>query len=319
MQRIPAPLLVVVTVVLWAAAFPAIRVGLETMSPVALSFFRLAMASAVLCIAARMAGAHLPRRADLAQIALCGATGMAAYQLLLNVGERQVQAGTASVIIATAPVYSLIIASVLLGERLPPRRWWGLAIAMLGSCAVAVSANGRLSFQPAAIAVLLAALVQGMYHAAQRPLLSRYTPLETATYAMVAGALMLVPTLPWSLHSAASASARSWIAVVALAIGPSALGFVAWAGAVARMEVSRPALALYAVPVVAIGVSWAWLGEHPKPVTILAGGVALIGVAVGTLKRPTAAGSAVVLDEALDVGLVLVALSEQPDPQELRQ
>lgn len=276
-------MLVATTVVLWAAAFPAIRIGLETMSPVALSFVRLIIASAVLCIAARLVGARLPRRVDLGQIALCGATGMAAYQLLLNIGESHVAAGTASVIIATAPLYSLIIASALLGERLPLRRWIGLGIAMTGSCAVAVAANGHLSFQPAAIAVIAAALVQGLYHAAQRPLLARYSALETATYAMVAGTVMLVPTLPWVLPSAIGASPRSWLAVVALACGPSALGFVTWAAAVARMEVSRPALALYAVPVVAVFVSWAWLGEEPGIVTVVAGGVALVGVAVGTL------------------------------------
>ena len=102
---------------------------------------------------------------------------------------------------------------------------------------------------------------------------------------MVAGTAMLAPTLPWVLPSAIGASSRSWLAVVALALGPSALGFVTWAAAVARMEVSRPALALYAVPVVAVVISWAWLGERPGVVTVVAGAVALVGVAVGTLSR----------------------------------
>ncbi|MCU1393844.1 MAG: family transporter [Ilumatobacteraceae bacterium] len=165
--------------------------------------------------------------------------------------------------------------------------------------------------------------MQGIYHAAQRPLLDRYTPLETATYAMVAGTAMLLPTLPWTLPSVGAISARSWIATAALAVGPSALGFVTWAAAVGRMQVSRPALALYAVPVVAIGVSWVWLGERPRVLTVVAGGVALIGVAVGTLGRRAApapnAARSTLLDEPLDVGLVLVALPQQPDPQELGQ
>ncbi len=284
MRRVPAPVLVASTVVLWAAAFPAIRVALESASPVALSFWRLAIAAVVLLIAARATKARVPERRDLPQIALCGATGMAAYQLLLNVGERTVPAGTASLIVATAPVYSLIVASHVLGERIPGRRWAGLAIAMGGSGAVALTAGGRLSLQGAAIAVVAAAVVQGLYHAAQRPLLDRYTALEVATYAMVAGAVMLVPTIPWALRSATHTTARSWMAIGLLALGPSALGFVTWAGAVARLQVSRPALALYAVPVVAIGVAWLWLGERPKALTVAAGLLALVGVAIGTLR-----------------------------------
>ena len=286
MNRVPASVLVATTVVLWATAFPAIRVALESTSPLALSFCRLFIAAIVLLAAGVVTKARVPARSDLPQIALCGATGMAAYQLLLNVGERTVPAGTASVIVATAPVYSLIVASRLLGERIPNRRWVGLSVAVLGSAAVALTAGGAFSMHGAAIAVVAAAIVQGLYHAAQRPLLSRYTALEVATYAMTAGAMMLVPTLPWVLGSAREISARSWMAIGFLALGPSALGFVTWAGAVGRLQVSRPAIALYAVPVVAVVVAWAWIGERPKLPTLLAGGVALIGVAIGTLARP---------------------------------
>ena len=246
-------MLVIVTVVLWAVAFPAIRVALETTSAVSLSFWRLAGATLCLLIAARIMRSRPPSRRDLPQIALCGATGMAAYQLLLNLGERSVPAGTASLIVATAPIYSVLIASRVLGERIPGRRWLGLAIALAGSGAVALSADGTLSFSRAAVAVLGAAMVQGLYHAAQRPLLVRYTALEVATYAMAAGTIMLLPTLPWAVQSAADTSVRSW-----------------------------SALALYAVPVVAIGVAWAWLGEQPALVTVVAGAVALVGVAVGS-------------------------------------
>ena len=89
-RRLPAPVLVIVTVVLWAVAFPAIRVALETASAVSLSFWRLAGATLCLLVAARIIGRAPPSRRDLPQIALCGATGMAAYQLLLNLGERSV-------------------------------------------------------------------------------------------------------------------------------------------------------------------------------------------------------------------------------------
>jgi drug/metabolite transporter (DMT)-like permease len=290
-KRIPAPLLVAVTVVLWAVAFPAIRVALESFGPVSLSFARIAVAAIVLLAVAPFAGVRLPQRRELWPILLCAATGMAAYQLLLNLGERSVPAGTASLLIASAPVYSLVISSRVLRESIPGRRWAGLAVALAGSVVVALAGGGaahRLSLSGGALVVIAAAVVQGVYHVAQRPLLRTHSPIEVATYGMVAGMAMLLPAAPLAARDVVGGSARSLLAVAFLGIGPSAIGFVTWAAAVGRLHVSRPALALYVVPVVAIAVAYVWLGEVPSTVALVGGAISLCGVALGTITRRTA-------------------------------
>jgi len=74
------------TVVLWASAFPAIRVGVDGLGVGGLSFWRLAVASVALAVVSPVLRVRLPRRRDLPLIALCAFTGMSAYQLLLNWG-----------------------------------------------------------------------------------------------------------------------------------------------------------------------------------------------------------------------------------------
>jgi drug/metabolite transporter (DMT)-like permease len=106
------------TVVLWAAAFPAIRVGVDGLGVAGLSVLRLGIAAVALAIVAPLFKVRLPRRRDLLQIALCGASGMTAYQLLLNLGEVRVAAGTASLLISMAPVFSVLLA----GSRSPATR-----------------------------------------------------------------------------------------------------------------------------------------------------------------------------------------------------
>ncbi|MFN8050603.1 MAG: DMT family transporter [Acidimicrobiales bacterium] len=273
---------VVATVVLWAGAFPAIRVALGSFGPASLSLLRSATAAIALVAASPLVGVRRPARRDVGQILLCGASGIAAYQLLLNLGERTVTAGTASLIISTAPVYSVVIAARVLGERVPRRRWVGLVVALLGSVVVAWSGGSGLTLSSGAFVVLAAAIVQGIYHVAQRPLLGTYSPFEVATYSMVTGAVMLLPFGPGAVHQLGGADGRSIAAVVFLGLGPSAIGFVTWAAGVARLDVSRPALALYAVPVVAILVAWVWLGELPTGVAVLGGVVSLAGVAIGS-------------------------------------
>ncbi|EXU68524.1 hypothetical protein Z951_09430 [Streptomyces sp. PRh5] len=66
------------TVVLWASAFPAIRVGIDGLGVAGLSFLRLVVAALALALVAPFTGVRLPRRRDLPMVALSGATGMTA-------------------------------------------------------------------------------------------------------------------------------------------------------------------------------------------------------------------------------------------------
>jgi drug/metabolite transporter (DMT)-like permease len=271
------------TVVLWASAFPAIAVAVPVLGPVGLSVARLAVASLALAVAAPFAGVRRPRARDLPLIGLCGLAGMTAYQLLLNAGERVVPAGTASLLVATAPVYASLLAARFLGERAARRRWAGSVVAFAGSAVIAVSHG--LGFGAAALIVLAAAVAQAIFHTAQKPLLARYTGFEVTVYAMWAGTLFI---LPWTgslvrvlgRPGGAHASAGAIGAAVFLGVAPSAAGFVLWAYAMARMDVGRATTALYLVPAAAGLIARVWLHQVPSPLELIGGAIALAGVMV---------------------------------------
>lgn len=266
------------TVLLWASAFPAITVAVGTLGPVGLSVARLIVASVALAIAAPLLGVRRPRRRDLPLIALCGLSGMTAYQLLLNTGERVVPPGTASLLVATAPIYSSLLALLLLGERSSRRRWVGSGIAFAGSAVIAASHG--LSFGASALIVLAAAVVQAVYHTAQKPLLARCSAFEVAVYAMWAGTLFSLPWIGSLAPVLGHLSARAIGATLFLGLAPSAVGFALWAYATARMDVGRVTTSLYLVPAVAIAVSWVWLGDVPSDLQLAGGAIALAGVIV---------------------------------------
>ncbi len=272
------------TVVLWASAFPAIRVGLAGYGVAGLSFARLLVASVALAAVAPVLGVRRPRRADLLLIALCGAAGMSAYQLLLNWGEVRVPAGTASLLVATAPVFSAVLAVAFLGERLTWPKIAGSVVALAGSALIAVA--GGVGYSAAAWVVLAAAVVQGGYHLGSKPLLRRYSGVEVACYAMWAGTAFLLPLAPAAVHGVLTAPASDTASVVFLGVLPSAVGFVVWGYAVARNSVATATAALYLVPVVALAVAYVWLREIPTWIDIVGGAVSIGGVVLIRSARP---------------------------------
>jgi len=268
------------TVLLWGSAFAAIRAALEHFSAAHLSILRLLVATVALCAIAAVRGVRLPAARDLPAIAAVGFAGMTAYQWLLNSGEQTVAAGTASLLVNLSPVFTAIGASAWLGERMTRRRRAGVAVACAGASLIAVAGDGALALRAGALLVVGAAVAQAAFFLAQKPLLRRYGSLELTTWAMALGALMALPLAPGLPAEIGSAPAEALLAVGFLGVGASAAGFVTWAYACARIDVSVAAATLYAVPVVAFSAGWLWLGEQPAPAAVAGGAIALAGVAL---------------------------------------
>src|SRR6195952_50952 len=263
MQAMKVPLAAFAVVLLWASAFPAIRIAAPQLGVIGLSFVRLSIACVALLAVAVLKRVRLPAREDLLRIAGCGFFGMAAYQLLLNWGELFVPAGSASMIVAAAPLVSTAFAAGFLGERLGIHRVVGGVIALTGVALVCLSGSG-LSLSAALWIIIAATIAQGIYHPLTKPLLQKYTGLEVATYAMVAGTLLMFPALPFGWSQIEQATVGGWWSALYLGLLPSALGFVLWAYAVARLPIATSTSLLYLVPVFAVVIAFGWLGEIPS-------------------------------------------------------
>lgn len=270
------------TVVLWASAFPVVRFALGHFEPAELAAYRFAAASAALAAYAIVVGLRRPARPSIPWLVGLGAVGITAYHLAFNTGARQLSAGTASFLINTVPVFTAILARVVLKERVGTQGTIGIVVSFLGVAIIATAESGRpfLVVGGSAGLVLLAAVCQSVYFIGQKRLVRDITPVELTAFSVWAGTLILLPLLPGALSSAVSASVSANVAVLYLGIVPAALGYIAYAYVLRTIPVSRATSALFAVPPIAMIMAWLMLGEIPRFRALVGGFVALTGVAL---------------------------------------
>ncbi|HEY5304418.1 MAG TPA: DMT family transporter [Acidimicrobiales bacterium] len=273
----------ILTIFCWAIAFPAIRTGLNGFSPWALGLCRLVVASVTLGVVAMVKGITAPSRAQWPRLILAGFIGQTLYQGLLMTGERSVPAGTASLLIAMAPLFSIAIAAIVLKEQVR-RSIPGMLVAFMGTVLIAGSLGLRGGH--AALIVLAAAACQGIYHVVVKPLAEQLGPFPATAWSVWAGTVLASPAAPIAMSEARRTSPAPIIAILVLGVVSSAFGYMAWSVALSRASIARTTAALYLIPVVALLLSWVWLGERPALIAVAGGTIAIVGV-VSARHRPT--------------------------------
>ncbi len=182
------------TLLFWASAFVAIRYLADDFSPGALSLGRLAVGALCLGVVALARGVPRPTGREWASLTVIGVLWFGVYNVALNAGERYVDAGTAVLMIQTAPVLIAVLAAVFLDERLTAWLGLGIALAFGGVALIAFSSAGAADRDPVGVLLcLVSAVVYAISLILQKPLMARLPAVRVVWLACTIGALVCLP------------------------------------------------------------------------------------------------------------------------------
>jgi len=279
--------LLLVLATLWGASFTFIKVGVETIPPVTLIAGRTSVAALVLLAVMRYRGIRLPTDFVLWRRFLFQACLNSVFPFtLIAWAEQTVDAGLATILNSSAPIFTFLLTWCLAGRQAATgRKLFGVVAGMVGICLiVGVGALSGFAHQLIAELAIVAATVCYAGAAIFGRNFERIDPLLPAAGSLICGALVLIPLSlvvdrPWTL----APSARSVLALIFLSVFSTALAFTIYFRLLRTLgPVGTTSQAYLRVPIgVAIGVLF--LGETLSPTSWVGFLCVIAGVAAMTL------------------------------------
>ncbi len=285
---IPASLALLGANVVYATSYVAARVTLGSVPPATLALARLAIGSLVLAPLARPRASDATlSRDDRRAIAWMGILGFAAAYVFAHWGIARSTATNAALLIVIEPVALMLLSPLYLGERLSWREAMGAALAIPGTALVVVNGipgvtETLVPHWQGDLLLVLAGLAYASYSLLGRRVLERHAPLRVTARSLVWGAAGILPVAgaEWASGARAAWTATAVAGTLYLAVVITALGYVAWNWALARVPAPRAAIFLNVQPIVGTLLGAALLGEPLTPFTILGGALIVAGLAV---------------------------------------
>jgi drug/metabolite transporter (DMT)-like permease len=266
-----------VLAILWGASFFFSKVALAELPPFTLVLGRFGIAALALLLAARLGGHRMPRSPRVwAGFFLLGALNSFIPFGLIAWGQVQLTSGLASILNATTPLFTALVAHAWGDERLTANRVGGVLVGMAGVCVlIGPGALRHLGAHTLAELAIVGAAVSYAFAGTYGRRFRALPPVVPVAGMMTTAAALALPIAlvvdrPWTL----TVGARTWSALLGLALLSTALGFVLYFRLLVRAGATNVMLVTLLIPITALLLGSLFLGETVTTTALV--GMALI-------------------------------------------
>ena len=275
--------------VLWGGSFFFAKVAVAELGPLTVVFGRVALAAFALNLWLGLTGQSLFRReTPWAAFMIMGLLNNLIPFSLIFWGQTQIASGLASILNATTPLFTLVVAHLTTrDEKMNAAKLAALLIGFAGVTVLVgpdlligdrLGSMGQLACLGAAFSYALAGVYGRRFQA------MTVSPLQAASGQVTASTLLILPIMlivdrPWLLP--APPGATTWAALAGLALLSTALAYVLYFRILAAAGATNLLLVTFLIPVTAILLGALVLGERLAPRHFA--GMILIGLALAAI------------------------------------
>jgi drug/metabolite transporter (DMT)-like permease len=276
----------------WGSTYLAIRYAVATIPPLLMAGTRFFTAGALLYAWARMRGAPAPSRSNWRGAFIAGGLLLVGGNGGVSWAEQRIPSGLAALLVATAPLWMVLMSWASGGVRPTGRVWIGLVIGFVGLGVLIGPSQllgGRAADPLAAGVVVLGSMAWALGSVVSGRLALPSSPQLTTAIEMLAGGalLLLLGTVlgEWRDLDLARVAPSSWVGLGYLLVMGSLVAFSTYVWLLRHAEVAKVATYAYVNPVVAVLLGWLLAGEALTARIALAAAVIVAGVVSITSSR----------------------------------
>ncbi len=276
--------MVIMATVLWGANFNLSKPVLAELHPLLAGTLRFIVAAAFLLTLAAWQRQPVRLIRHIRAYGTLGVLGVVGFNLLFFYGMQRTSAINGALIMATNPLVTALLAATILGERLSARQIMAFPLALAGVGVVVLGDGASLVPAVGDQMIMAANLLWAVYNIlAKRMMPTQEGGLANTAALMMIGTLVMIPlTLIAAPVPPHLPDVRAILALIAMAVGGSALSYLFWNAALSRLGVSRTALFLNLVPVAAMVISTLG-GTIPAPVQLVGAALTLGAVSMAMM------------------------------------
>jgi drug/metabolite transporter (DMT)-like permease len=282
----------------WGSSFYWTVIALQGLSVLAIVAFRLALAAAVLWLVVWLTGARVPRELRIwGAYLVMGLLNSVIPFALIAWGQKEVSSSLASVLIATTPVFTVVIAALFLNDEPATRtKIAGVIIGFLG--VVVMIGPDALNSHAQSVMAQLAIVLAGVSYATATVFGRRFhglgfSPNVSAACQVSVSTIFILPFAYFTggFDKAGAAPPIVWVAVASLAVLSTAVAYMLYFRILAIAGATNAMLVTFLIPVTAILLGTLILHETLNSYEVL--GILLIAMALVTIdgrllsRRPT--------------------------------
>ena len=280
-------ILMICSAVFWAGAFIAGKYTVPYISTFTLTFLRFFYATIILFFVMKKMAVDFKLDKDkLPVYLLTGTVGMFGYHVLFFTALKNTTAINSSIIAATNPMMTTLLAIIFLRSKLRSKQLFGILLSFVGVLLTITGADlnvlKHFTVNEGDLWMLAAVAAWAAYGVFSKSKGKGIPPIVLTYYSFLVCTILLIPFVlyekPWEFLFTIPGSAH--LAVLYMSIFPSVIGYLVQQMAIKEIGPSKASVFVNLVPVFSIALAVMILGEALEPIKLVTAALIIAGVTI---------------------------------------